>query len=291
MLKVSRNVPSLCRGGGTEGPGGPASPSHQSGPSKGFLRVQLGPMHQPEAVFKLDSEHRGLCGELRDKAETQGGKTGDTGQNKIVPGHVQSCRRTRTHGRKETTVCSSCKFFWLGSGLSHAEPSFGVRMDLASNTGMTQVEELCSPGSPRAPGTGGTVTNCVGWPSQNHGGVWTRALAFLFPSLFFFSSFLFLFSFLRHVAKLKASSVQMPSALHYQSFPNDSSGNHKPQILHNSHGLFLPCKMDTDDFHNQFPSLEMKQHKNEKVRFLSNSLSMSDQGKASGGTRVEQPPN
>lgn len=107
----------------------------------------------------------------------------------------------------------------------------------------------------------------------------------------FFSSFLFLFSFLRHVAKLKASSVQMPSALHYQSFPNDSSGNHKPQILHNSHGLFLPCKMDTADFHNQFPSLEMKQHKNEKVRFLSNSLSMSDQGKASGGIRVEQPPN
>lgn len=59
-------------------------------------------------------------------------------------------------------------------------------MDLASNTGMTKLEELCSPGSPRAPGTGGTVTNCVGWPSQNHGGVWTRALAFLFPSLFFF---------------------------------------------------------------------------------------------------------
>lgn len=45
-------------------------------------------MHQPEAVCELESEGQGLHGELRDKAETQGRKTGDTGQNKIVPGHT-----------------------------------------------------------------------------------------------------------------------------------------------------------------------------------------------------------
>lgn len=92
------------------------------------------------------------------------------------------------------------------------------------------------------------------------------------------------------MSKLKASSVHLLSALHYQSFPNDSFGNHKPQILHNSHALFLPCKMDTADFHIRFPSLEMKQHKKGKVRFLSNSHSMSGQGKSYGGTRVEQLP-
>lgn len=106
-------------------------------------------------------------------------------------------------GKKEL---SSCKVFWLESSLSHAELSLEVRMDLASNRGMTELEELCSPASPQGTRDRRECNKLCRQAFPKPWGVWTRALAlsisFSFFFLFFFLFPLFLF-ILGHVAKLK----------------------------------------------------------------------------------------
>lgn len=127
------------------------------------------------------------------------------------------------------------------------------------------MEELCSPGSPQGTRDRRDTNKLCrpAFPKSRHLDKSFGLFFFHFPSSFLFFSFFFF------KACGQAKEPVLSSCLH--SFPNDPSGNHKPQILHNSHALFLPCKMDTADFHIRFPSLETKQHKKGKVGFLSNS--------------------
>lgn len=107
-------------------------------------------------------------------------------------------------GKKE--LSSSCKVFWLESSLSHAELSLEVRMDLASKTGMTELEELCSPASPQGTRYRRECNKLCRLAFPKPWDVWTRALAFSISLYFFFSffpSFLYFFFFFRAYGQIK----------------------------------------------------------------------------------------
>lgn len=130
-----------------------------------------------------------------------------------------------------------------------------------------QLEELCSPG----PSQGTRTRKDTNEPSRTQ----LQIPGLVFPKLWWYLdksfglSFFLLFLFFFFPSMWPDKTVMYSCLQPCVTIPSLMNLPGPTRTLHNSHVLFLPCKLATVDFQIKFPSLETKQREEGQVIFLS----------------------